>query len=44
MRFDGNLFPNPVLGRSNDVAGKYEPLPPIVETGSDENHNKTSVS
>ena len=33
MRFDGNLFPNPVLGRSNDVAGKYEPLPPIVETG-----------
>ena len=35
MRFDGNLFPNPVLGISNDVAGKYEPLPPIVETGSD---------
>ena len=35
MRFDGNLFPNPVLGRSNDVAGKYEPLQPVVEIGSD---------
>ena len=35
MRFDGNLFPNPVLGRSNDVAGKYEPLPPVVEIGPD---------
>ena len=35
MRFDGNLFPNPVLGRSNDVAGKYEPLPPIVEISSE---------
>jgi hypothetical protein len=39
MRFDGNLFPNPVLGRSNDVAGKYEPLPPIVDISSEININ-----
>ncbi|NBU96999.1 MAG: hypothetical protein EBS19_02105 [Spirochaetia bacterium] len=31
MRFDGNIFPHPVLGRSNDVSGKYQPLPPQVE-------------